>query len=34
MVWDHRGLRPVVDVSDQGANTVIGDRSFSNDPPR
>lgn len=23
---------PVVDVSDQGANTVIGDRSFSNDP--
>ena len=23
---------PVVDVSDQGADTVIGDRSFSNDP--
>ena len=23
---------PVVDVSDQGANTVIGDRSFSSDP--
>jgi len=23
---------PVVDVSDQGATTVIGDRSFSNDP--
>jgi beta-N-acetylhexosaminidase len=23
---------PVVDVSDQGANTVIGDRSFSDDP--
>lgn len=23
---------PVVDVSDQAANTVIGDRSFSNDP--
>ncbi len=23
---------PVVDVSDQSANTVIGDRSFSNDP--
>ena len=23
---------PVVDVSNQGANTVIGDRSFSNDP--
>lgn len=23
---------PVIDVSDQGADTVIGDRSFSNDP--
>ena len=23
---------PVVDVSDQGDDTVIGDRSFSNDP--